>query len=950
MANSVFNLSNLNGINGFAINIDRFDSSGIVSNAGDINGDGFDDLIIGARNADPNGAYSGQTYVVFGSQKSFGAQFNLSTLNGTNGFAINGNYYTQLSYSLSSAGDINGDGLDDLIINAAGNRQNYVVFGSKGDFDASIDASTLNGASGFAINKFDNTIITVSSAGDINGDGLDDLLFGAPTFGSNPFKSASGRGYVVFGSKKSFGAQFNVSTLNGTNGFVIKAINPGDILGTSVSSAGDINGDGIDDLIIGAPGADPNGSYSGQSYVVFGSKSGFSAQFNLSTLNGINGFAINGINPSDASGISVSSAGDINGDGLDDLIINGRDFNSSKQSYVVFGSKESFGAQFNLSTLNGTNGFAINVINANEGSSVSSAGDFNGDGLDDLIIGAPLASPNGTKSGQSYVVFGSKESFGAQFNLSTLNGTNGFAINGINPDDHSGFSVSSVGDFNGDGLDDLIIAAGGLWGDGFISEHVSGQSYVVFGNRAPVLDLNGNSQGIDFSTTFSGTPVSIIDHDFTLSDNKTTLAGATITITNLLKDATETLNATTVGNITATYNPTTGTLTLSGTDTIANYRQVLNSLTYNSTATTINTTIEFVVDDGEAPLNTSVVATTTLGSIQKFITGTKSADILTGTRNNNIIEGKAGNDKLTGNGGRDKFIFLRGDGIDIITDFGGIGKDSKPSAGVISQVDTLDFTDSGLTAKNLQLTQNGNNLEVTFEDVANTKVILQNFKLENLDDLPASDTRPAIGNILFDQKISITDSFDVFDANSTQTNLFNKNTVTFLNDLNNNITSFDNSNDVINGQGGDDIIDGKDGNDLLRGGTGNDTLIGNFGDDTLVGGAGADRFLFNTIPTFYSPDIDTISDFNSSEGDKIVLDKTIFSAIASTPGTGFSNKSDFQVTNLGQASTARIVYNPVTGQLFYNQNGSAEGFGNGGQFATLVGAPNLSISDFIIQA
>ncbi|WP_366838370.1 calcium-binding protein [Nostoc sp. LPT] len=272
-----------------------------------------------------------------------------------------------------------------------------------------------------------------------------------------------------------------------------------------------------------------------------------------------------------------------------------------------------------------------------------------------------------------------------------------------------------------------------------------------------------------------------------------------------------------------------------------------------------------------------------------------------------------------------------------------MSKGTNPSAGVISQVDTLEFTGSGLTAKNLQLTQNGNNLEVTFEDTSNTKVILQNLKLENLDNLPASDTRQAISNILFDNETSIVDSFDVFDANSTQTNLFNKSRVTFLNDLNNNITGFDYSNDVINGQGGDDIIDGKRGNDLLRGGTGNDTLIGNFGDDTLVGGAGADRFLYDN-----NSSVDTISDFNSSEGDKIVLNKTTFSAIDFTAGTGFfSYPSNFQVTNLGQASTAKIVYNPMSGQLFYNQNRSADGFGNGGQFATLVGAPNLSASDFI---
>ncbi|MEH2286985.1 hypothetical protein [Nostoc sp.] len=980
MVSSVLNLSNLNGTNGFAINgINPDDRSGnSVTSAGDINGDGLDDLIIGADGADPNGDSSGQTYVVFGSKKSFGAQFYLSTLNGTSGFAINGiNENDSLGNSVSSAGDINGDGLDDLIIGAESaspngitSGQTYVVFGSKKSFATQFNLSTVNGTNGFTINginSVDSLGNSVSSAGDINGDGIGDLIIGAPF--ADPNDISSGQTYVVFGSKKSFGVQFDLSTLNGTSGFAINGINENDSLGNSVSSAGDINGDGIDDLIIGADSASPNGDTSGQTYVVFGSKKSFGDQFDLSTLNGTNGFAINGINPDDHSGYSVSSGGDINGDGIDDLII-GAEYadpngDSSGQSYVVFGSKEGFGAKLNLSTLNGTNGFAIDGINPDDrlGYSVSSAGDINGDGFDDLIIGAPLADPNGTSSGQSYVVFGSKESFGAQFDLSTLNGTNGFVINGINENDRSGYSLGSAGDINGDGIDDLIIGA--PFADP--NDISSGQSYVVFGNRAPVLDLNGNLEGIDFSTTFSGTPVSILDSDFTLSDNDTTLAGVTITITNLLNSAAETLNATAIGNITAIYNPTTGTLTLSGTDTITNYRQVLSSVTYNSTATTANTTIEFVVNDGQGFSNTSAVATTTLGFVQKLITGTSSADILIGTPNNNIIEGKAGNDKLTGNGGRDKFIFSIGDGIDTITDFGGIGRDSNPSAAVIAEVDTLDFTRLGLTAKNLQLNQNGNNLEVTFEDVSNTKVILENFKLENLNNLSASDTSPAIGNILFDNQRGIVDSFDIFNANSTQTNLFNKNTVTFLNDLNNNITGFIDSDDVINGQGGDDIIDGKGGNDFLRGGTGNDTLIGGGGNDTLVGGAGndvltggegVDRFLYNTDAAFDSTDVglDSINGFYgvffaaTTQSDKIVLDKTTFNTITSVPGIGFSNESDFEITSSAGTSTAKIVYDPVSGQLFYNENGSTAGFGSGGLFVTLSGAPILKASDFIIQA
>lgn len=177
------------------------------------------------------------------------------------------------------------------------------------------------------------------------------------------------------------------------------------------------------------------------------------------------------------------------------------------------------------------------------------------------------------------------------------------------------------------------------------------------------------------------------------------------------------------------------------------------------------------------------------------------------------------------------------------------------------------------------------------------------------------------------------------------------------------------ANNIIDGKAGNDRIDGLSGNDTLIGGAGNDTLIGGAGNDTLIGdagndiltgGTGADQFVFNTNATFTESTIgiDQITDFNRSEGDKIVLAKTTFSQISSIAGNGFSNAGDFkvvsldllQLTILEGISSAKIIYDAVNGRLFYNENGNALGFGTGGQFATLTGAPSLSASDFIIQA
>lgn len=346
-----------------------------------------------------------------------------------------------------------------------------------------------------------------------------------------------------------------------------------------------------------------------------------------------------------------------------------------------------------------------------------------------------------------------------------------------------------------------------------------------------------------------------------------------------------------------------------------------------------------VIADLEAGTVMGTGIADTISHIENVI-GTHFADDISGNGNRNEILAGLGSDRLTGGGDQDTFIIYRDDGTDIITDFGGIGRGTRPSPQTYAEVDVLKLVGEGLTARHMILTQAGEDLVITFENSLNNEVILENFELENLENLSTNNyTNSPLGNIWFDGQLQIEDSFDILNADSEQGQVFARDQVTFLNALDNTISGFEDSDDVINAQAGNDTVRGLSGNDLLRGEMGDDVLIGGAGNDTLVGGLGADQFQLNG-PT---AGIDIIQDFSEVEGDRLLVS---LGELNSDLTVGALSDATFAIGSAAGRASDRFIYDQSTGALSFDADGS--GVLQSVQIASLGAGTTLFLNSILV--
>jgi hypothetical protein len=410
--------------------------------AGDVNGDGFDDVIVGAYGYDDGQTDEGEVFVYLGSASGPSTTPDWTAQgNDTGGF---------FGWSVATAGDVNGDGYDDVIVGSPYHDNGQYSVGEVFVFLGS--ASGLGTTPAWTVQGDQASEwfgISVATAGDVNGDGFDDVIVGAPYFTLGAFEE--GRAFVYLGS---------ASGLTTTLAWTIDGRQPAAHLGFSVATAGDVNGDGFDEVVVGAPHYDNGQDNEGRALLFMGSPAGPGTTPAWTAES----------NHMDADlGLSVASAGDVNGDGFGDVIVGAPQYDNGQdnegRAFAFLGSASGLGTAPAWAAESNQGG-------ANFGWSVATAGDMNGDGFGDVIVGAPQYDNGQADEGRAFVYLGSASGLGtgpARGAEADRTGAN------------TGYSVATAGDLNNDGLDEVIIGAPGF-GDGQDYEGMA----IIFQGRSPM--------------------------------------------------------------------------------------------------------------------------------------------------------------------------------------------------------------------------------------------------------------------------------------------------------------------------------------------------------------------------------------------------------------------------------------------------------------------------------
>ncbi len=418
-----------------------------VASAGDVNGDGYDDVLIGAHRGDTAaGADAGITYLIYG-RPGFDRMRLLEREADVlfTGVAAG----DESGWSVAGAGDVNGDGYDDILIgarNADPGRQTnagetYLILG-RPDLPRAFPL-TLADARFTGTTAGNNSGWVVVGAGDLDGDGYADIAIGAP------FAGRGGTAYLFWGGPGLTGSHVLSDAPVRFNGIIA-----GGQAGASIAGVGDVDGDGRDDLLIGAYRAAPNGLIdAGESYLFSGVAISDGSHL-LSAATAI----FQGVMENDRSGSSLAAAGDVNGDGYGDILIGAvsATVGTSLQvgsAYLIHGGLSLTGT---LSLADADATFtSIDSIGGSAGCAVAGLGDIDGDGYDDLLIGDNKADPGGlSNAGEAYLFHGSARLTGT---LSLADADARFT--GGSPNDLAATALAGAGDFNGDGLNDLLIGA-----------------------------------------------------------------------------------------------------------------------------------------------------------------------------------------------------------------------------------------------------------------------------------------------------------------------------------------------------------------------------------------------------------------------------------------------------------------------------------------------------------